>query len=96
MDEGFPWGILVPILITAIIIFGIVLSEWIKIKHGYPVDGEGGKSLEDQRAVTLLTDENGKLQSKVLRLEERVAVLEKIATDPAERTAREIETLRSN
>jgi len=30
----------------------------------------------------------------VRRLEERTAVLERIATDPAERTAREIEQLR--
>jgi hypothetical protein len=30
----------------------------------------------------------------VERLEERLAVLERIATDPAERTAREIEKLR--
>jgi hypothetical protein len=41
-----------------------------------------------------LTDENAALRSHVARLEERLAVLERIATDPAERTAREIELLR--
>ena len=34
------------------------------------------------------------LKGQISRLEERLAVLERIATDPAERTAREIEQLR--
>jgi hypothetical protein len=42
----------------------------------------------------LLEAENEKLHGQVGRLEERIAVLERIATDPAERTAREIEKLR--
>jgi uncharacterized protein HemX len=41
-----------------------------------------------------LARENEALRSTVERLEERMAVLERIATDPAERTAREIESLR--
>jgi uncharacterized protein (UPF0548 family) len=41
-----------------------------------------------------LAEENGALRGHVARLEERLAVLERIATDPAERTAREIELLR--
>jgi hypothetical protein len=44
--------------------------------------------------IGLLTSENGALRGQVARLEERLAVLERIATDPAERTAREIELLR--
>ena len=35
-----------------------------------------------------------RLRLTIRRLEERMAVLERIATDPAERTAREIEQLR--
>lgn len=41
-----------------------------------------------------LARENAELRSTVQRMEERLAVLERIATDPAERTAREIESLR--
>lgn len=41
-----------------------------------------------------LAHENEALRLTVRRLEERMAVLEAIATDPAERTAREIEQLR--
>ena len=38
--------------------------------------------------------ENEGLKSQIGRLEQRLAVLERLATDPAERTAREIESLR--
>lgn len=41
-----------------------------------------------------LASENETLRKTVTRLEDRIAVLERIATDPAERTAREIESLR--
>ena len=42
----------------------------------------------------LLRRENADLHRTIDRLEARLAVLERIATDPAERTAREIEQLR--
>jgi hypothetical protein len=42
-----------------------------------------------------LATENAQLKQQMAKLMERVAVLETIATDPAERTAREIESLRS-
>ena len=51
---------------------------------------EGRKGSGD----TGLERENERLRRDVERLEERLAVLERIATDPAERTAREIEKLR--
>lgn len=41
-----------------------------------------------------LEAENERLRATIERLEDRMAVLERIATDPAERTAREIESLR--
>ena len=43
-----------------------------------------------------LERENAGLRATVERLEARMAVLESIATDPAERTAREIEQLRNS
>ena len=43
---------------------------------------------------SLLRRENEDLHRTIDRLEARLAVLERIATDPAERTAREIEQLR--
>lgn len=63
------------------------------------MDGEWGGTVsrtdtEAERKIALLTGENEKLHGQLLRLEERIAVLERIATDPADRTAREIDALR--
>lgn len=56
--------------------------------------GRGGGDLDDARKIMLLSNENDKLVAQVGRLEERLHVLERIATDPATRTAREIDALR--
>jgi hypothetical protein len=81
-----------------IILFGIAMVgafvlalAW--IKHRAPVKSGVG-DLEAKREVELLSNENEGLKGQIGRLEERLAVLERIATDPAERTAREIERLR--
>jgi hypothetical protein len=94
------WG--GPLFVLAII--GMSFAAWIittaiRAKHGYPLEGEWGgtvskDSLTDKRKVELLETENTRLHGQVSRLEERIAVLERIATDPADRTAREIENLR--
>ncbi len=56
--------------------------------------GSREEQLGAERKIELLTNENEKLTGQVGRLEERLRVLERIATDPAERTAREIDALR--
>lgn len=85
--------------IIAISTFGWVATSWIRAKHGYPLENEwsGTTRREDpdaERRIEALTGENDALKGQVSRLEQRLAVLERIATDPAERTAREIENLR--
>ncbi len=45
-------------------------------------------------ASRLLTAENDELKETVAHMKDRLAVLETIATDPARRTAEEIENLR--
>ena len=87
------------IAIIAISTFGWLASTWIRAKHGYPIENEwtGMTSKEDPgatRKIELLTNENERLTGQISRLEERIAVLERIATDPAERTARAIDALR--
>ena len=47
-----------------------------------------------QRNITLLSSENERQTGQIDRLQERLAVLERLAVDPAHRTAREIEALR--
>lgn len=77
-----------------------VITTWLRVKHGYPVENEWGgvvqpkSSPDEARKIELLTSENARLTGQISRLEERIAVLERIATDPAERTARAIDALR--
>jgi hypothetical protein len=87
------------IAIIAICTGGWVINNWIRAKHGYPLEDEWGgktdKGLPDaERKVALLTSENEQLVGKMGRLEERIAVLERIATDKGVRLADEIESLR--
>ena len=80
---------------------GWIASSWIRARHGYPLENEWSGTTQKgspdaERRIELLTNENEGLKGQVGRLEERLAVLERIATDPAERTAREIEQLRNS
>ena len=76
-----------------------VITSWIRARHGYPVENEWGGSVnkngdEAQRKIELLTSENDKLHGQVSRLEERLSVLERIATDVPSRLSTEIDNLR--
>lgn len=87
------------LLIVAISTVGWVVNNWIRARHGYPLENEwkGMTAKADpdaQRQIELLSSENERLTGQISRLEERLSVLERIATDPAERTAREIDALR--
>ena len=87
------------IAIIAISTLGWLFSTWIRAKHGYPIENEwsGTVTRADpaaDRKIELLSNENARLTGQIGRLEERIAVLERIVTDPAERTARAIDELR--
>lgn len=87
------------IAIIAICMTAWVINNFIRARHGYPISDDWGRNLkkvdgEQERHIHLLTNENEKLSGQVSRLEERIAVLERIATDPATRTARDIDALR--
>jgi len=75
-----------------------LLSTWIRSRHGYPVENEWGGmvskgDLGADRKIELLTNENEALKDKMSRLEERIAVLERIATDAPSRLSAEIDRL---
>ena len=73
--------------------FGWVANNWIRARHGYPIlDEEDDKP--NKKKLDAICAENGELKQQLKQLQERMAVMERIATDPAERTAREIESLR--
>lgn len=105
MNWGGPGFVLA---IIAIVMVASIVKTAIRAKHGYPLDDIDDDDDDDgtakrrrqrdriavERQAQLMADQNEQLQAKVLRLEERIAVLERIATDPAVRTAREIDALR--
>jgi hypothetical protein len=85
------------VAIFIIILTGMGLVAWLLhtvISNRHRARLEPADGLGAVREVQLLSSENAGLKGQVGRLEERIATLERIATDPAERTAREIEQLR--
>jgi hypothetical protein len=98
-------ALLIPIAAITVGPVSWAFSNWLRVKHGYAPESFGSRKrrgrdadtgLEAERKIMLLSNENDKLVGKIGRLEERLAVLERIATDPAERTAREIDALRDH
>ena len=91
-----------PDFIVAIIAMSMgawIITTWIRAKHGYPVEGEWGGTVaksdpQGDRKIELLANENERLTGQVDRLQERIAVLERIATDKPIRLAEEIDSLR--
>ncbi|PZO88458.1 MAG: hypothetical protein DI623_12630 [Sphingomonas sanxanigenens] len=91
-----------PTFVLAIIAMSMaawVITTAIRARHGYPIENEwGGKvdrrNPDQERAISLLSNENDKLKGQIARLEERIAVLERIATDRPGRLAEEIDRLR--
>lgn len=91
-----------PLFVLALIAMstiGWIITSAIRARHGYPLENEWGGKVDKldtdlRRQNALLEGENELLRGKIGRIEERMAVLERIAIDPAQRTAREIEALR--
>lgn len=81
-------------MVGALAIIGWMFTTWLRVKNGYPINDGNGNVVEPGRANDLLAQENAQLRAKVDRLEERLSVLERIATDPANRLGHEIESLR--
>ena len=96
MNFGDPMFVLAIIAISTI---GWVVTTAIRARHGYPVTDDHGRTISkiDPAAVESmrgLTAENDQLKVTVGRLEERLKVLERIATDPSRQIADQIEQLR--
>lgn len=81
------WPIAV-VLIVMIVAAAKVMNARHRARHGIIVDERGNESQ--------LRQERDEAQEELAQLKERVKVLERIATDPARRTAEEIEKLRDD
>jgi cell division protein FtsB len=87
------FGVFIPI-VAILATAGVIIHylRYLQSRHQHLNSAAGSAS--EARENARLGQENEVLRHTVNRLEERMAVLERIATDPAERTAREIESLR--
>jgi hypothetical protein len=93
--EGLPW-------ITGMVVVSVggwVLTTWLKIKNGYPLETSWGMPLHpatDRQAaerIKLLTTENAQLRAEMGSLKDRLENIERIVTDQPHRLAREIDSL---
>ena len=87
------------IAIVAICMVAWVITTAIRAKHGYPLTDDWGNPVHpvkmgDDEATKSLITENKALKDNVHRLEERLKVLERIATDPSRRLSDDIDNLR--
>lgn len=79
---------------------GWVLTTWMRIRNGYPLDGQWGQQVyprTDQEAaerIRLLSQENAQLRAELGAVKDRLGNVERIVTDGALRLDREIESLR--
>ncbi|MEH6700646.1 MAG: hypothetical protein V7680_02975 [Parasphingorhabdus sp.] len=86
--------------VAAFAVGGWVLTTWMRIKNGYPLENQWGKSVypkTDQEAVErvkLLTNENAELRAELGSVKDRLANVERIVTDDSHRLTQEIEQLR--
>lgn len=80
---------------------GWVLTTWLRIKNGYPLDGAWGQAVyprkndEAVERVKLLTQENAQLRAEIGSIKDRLANVERIVTDESHTLTREIENLRA-
>ncbi len=87
-------------LITTVGVLGWVVTTWMRIKNGYPLDGAWGQAVypakndEAIERIKLLSQENAQLRAELGSIKDRLANVERIVTDEAHGLTREIENLR--
>lgn len=86
-------------MIVVVCVGGWVLTTWLRIKNGYPLETSWGVPVHpktDQESIErikLLSNENAQLRAELGSIKDRLESLERIATDQPSRLAREIDAL---
>ena len=81
-------------------VIGWVVTTWMKVRNGYPLESSWGKPIYPQKneetveRVKLLSQENAQLRAELGAVKDRLANVERIVTDGSLRLAHEIEALR--
>lgn len=87
-------------LLSVLLLAAWVLTTWLRIKHGYPLDGAWGRPVypktgdEAGERIKLLSGENAQLLAELGSIKDRLATVERIVTDDSHRLNQEIEALR--
>ena len=92
---------LAPVGVSAVFLgtVGWVMTTWLRVKNGYPLESSWGKPLlparsaEAEERVKLIAQENAQLRAELASVKDRLAVLERIAVDRGARLAAEIDAL---
>ena len=98
----FPFEAFAPVvaIVGVLGVGGWVLTTWLRIKHGYPLDGGWGQAVYPQKneevieRVKLLSTENAQLRAELGAVKDRLATVERIVTDDSHRLTQEIDALR--
>ncbi|USU12979.1 hypothetical protein NF701_03740 [Sphingomonadaceae bacterium OTU29THOMA1] len=98
----FPFEAFVPVvaLVGLASVGGWVLTTWLRVKNGYPLDGAWGQAVyprkneEAMERVKLLSQENAQLRAELGSIKDRLGNVERIVTDSSHQLDREIEQLR--
>ena len=96
-----PFPLTETVVITGVLIMtlGWIVNNWIRVKHGYPLENSWGKAIypkNDQaiERVKLLTQENAELRAELGSMKDRLINVERIVTDSGYHLTGEIDRLR--
>ena len=102
MDKIALFEVLGPTMavVAVAITLGWVITTWLRVKNGYPLENSWGKAVypkADQELVErirLLSQENAQLRAELGSVKDRLANVERIVTDSGYHLTHEIEALR--
>ncbi|MGI8704841.1 MAG: hypothetical protein ACR2JJ_03430 [Sphingomicrobium sp.] len=86
-------------LVVTVGVAGWVVTTWLKIKNGYPLETSWGTPLhpttdrEAAERIKLLSTENAQLRAEIGAMKDRLETIERIVTDEPSRLEREINSL---
>ncbi|MBK6802540.1 MAG: hypothetical protein IPG83_13985 [Novosphingobium sp.] len=87
-------------IIGVIGVGGWVLTTWMRVRHGYPLENSWGKAVyprtssEELERIKLLSQENAQLRAELGSIKDRLGNVERIVTDSGYGLNQQIEALR--
>ena len=100
----FPFEVFAPVVAIVGLsgVAGWVMTTWMRVKHGYPLDGAWGQAIYPRKddevveRVKLLSQENAQLRAELGSMKDRLIVVERMVTDSGNLLSHEIERLRQD